>query len=736
MIVTMKTALLASFATLCCAVEPQSVLKEAPVCLNPDCSEDTETTAGGANECSLYLAESALQPGKFGLFAGTPRKRGERVAEPDIIIPMIDANKNEWSPWHDIFFPAANFPSVLLESRYFSNVFLPGVSSMIACSNKYINVEAEEGELVNSDGVHRNTDPSFGAFSYIYNSSYIFSQDVEIGEELAIGCMDDTQKSSGRKVLSESFLKSTAICLGSVDVGPSTIPNIGRGAFAKQTYATGDVITPSPVLHFDRSQMEILEQELYDDQNVPSFQREHGVRYTDKVVAQQLMLNYAYGHKDSTVLLLPFGPCVNFINHSKDPNVKVRWSNHPAAAAPFMKSQRPMELFDIAAGDKEMLVIEYVATRSIAPGEELFIDYQSDWREAWNEQVDEWIFDEDTEEFYVSAADYSRMHPDELIRTVEEAEEDPYPETLRTICYFSVPEYYDEENEWDESTMYASYCPRPCDVEDRYHLGDGTFYSVTMYEMDNLFGPDDCGIIPDGGLHVENVPHEYITIGDTPYSTDLHFAGAFRHEIGLPDGFFPKVWDHKDPKPKGDFIPTPLKPGQLDHVYWADNGAIVTDHAYRLGLSEQLRTVLLEYCNKMGITDMLRHVTSEGNGLKPGQETHVQLDGDEWYMQRPGKYWSSNLHWLSPAGFPAHENYLQALSAAGFDEMLKGIGEHLKMDGLVAFHVTFIAVSQAIRGYLHIDVTKTQAKTYNVIIPLELAEDTGPELDLWDNNDD
>jgi hypothetical protein len=39
-------------------------------------------------------------------------------------------------------------------------------------------------------------------------------------------------------------------------------------------------------------------------------------------------------------------------------------------------------------------------------------------------------------------------------------------------------------------------------------------------------------------------------------------------------------------------------------------------------------------------------------------------------------------------------------------------------------------VSQAIRGYVHIDVSQTEAKTYNVIIPLILANDTGPELDL------
>ena len=52
------------------------------------------------------------------------------------------------------------------------------------------------------------------------------------------------------------------------------------------------------------------------------------------------------------------------------------------------------------------------------------------------------------------------------------------------------------------------------------------------------------------------------------------------------------------------------------------------------------------------------------------------------------------------------------------------------MEGLVAFHVTFIGVSFSTRGYLHHDVVETGGKVYNVIIPLILANETGPELDL------
>jgi hypothetical protein len=123
-------------------------------------------------------------------------------------------------------------------------------------------------------------------------------------------------------------------------------------------------------------------------------------------------------------------------------------------------------------------------------------------------------------------------------------------------------------------------------------------------------------------------------------------------------------------------------------------------------------------------------VTTEGNGLEAGTETHMDLEGDDWYLQRPEPNWRSNLHWFSPGAGPAHEHYLQALSVAGFDEVLDGIGKYLNMDGLVAFHVTFIGTSFSNRGFLHFDVKETGAKVYNVIIPLILANETGPELDL------
>jgi hypothetical protein len=174
----------------------------------------------------------------------------------------------------------------------------------------------------------------------------------------------------------------------------------------------------------------------------------------------------------------------------------------------------------------------------------------------------------------------------------------------------------------------------------------------------------------------------------------------------------------------------------MDHFYWKDTGDVVLQNAFRLGLSPSIRETLLEYCEAMGITRLFRHVTVEDNGLRPNEETNIEIQGYNWFIQRPGKKWYSNLHWLSPADNRAHEHYLQALSLAGFDSMLKGIGEHLGLESLVVFQVTFIAVSQSTRGFVHTDVSDTGARTFNVIVPLIKATNGPPELDIQENMDD
>ena len=151
---------------------------------------------------------------------------------------------------------------------------------------------------------------------------------------------------------------------------------------------------------------------------------------------------------------------------------------------------------------------------------------------------------------------------------------------------------------------------------------------------------------------------------------------------------------------------------------------------YRLGLNKEIREELLKYANGLGITELLRHVTSSGNPLPPGYDHEVPIRDESWYLQRPGAEWSSNLHWLSPGNEIAHNRYLDVLLSAGFDSILKNIGENMGADGLVAYQLTFIGVNSCQKGNFHTDFANVGGKAYNVIIPLILVKDSEPELGI------
>ena len=718
----------------------------APVCLSSDesdCEEYSTTTS-----CTLYLAESSVHQGRLTLFAGRDFPSQHRLAADDLLVSIVDSNKNEYSPWHDITWGAADlWKEAFLQNNYTHDLFMAGIASLATCGGEtHTNVMLDLDQVVQDNlGVHRSIDPTAGSFSYLQNASSIAIQNVQAGDELFVECHDAfsdelSPKNNVETRRSIEWLERHGTCVDVLAVGPSNLSKVGRGAFLKRPVQEGNVIISSPMLHFDKSQLEILQQEFKEVHAIP-MKRWHGIEYTDKLLGYQLLRNYVYGHPDSNVMLLPLAPGVNFINHNgKEANAVIRWSL-TLGENDYLKSLSVMELFESAPGENGYLVMEFVALRDLVAGEEIFIDYGKEWDEAWtnnnhHHHSRQW---KGVDKDYVSAANYREKLANEPIRTHDEQSMNPYPENIRTACFFR----YEQEDEGVEKELTWSgpidECLRPCDIIDRSKGSSSSSsssssytYKAVIHSSENVFEPSFCGEILEGGILVSNIPSDAVTFVDRPYTTDSYLSVAFRHEIVVPDGFYPRHWLVKDSKPFGDFIASPLEPGMMAPIRWADSAEVVTPWAFRVGVPASVREVLLEYCNRLGITDIFRHVTSHGNGLEPEANGFLDLDGKSWYLQRPSADWRSNLHWLSPGDHPAHEDYLQALGAAGFDKVLEGVGRYLEMDGLVAFHVTFIAVSHSTQGYLHHDVLDTGRKTYNVIVPLILANETGPELDLME----
>ena len=178
---------------------------------------------------------------------------------------------------------------------------------------------------------------------------------------------------------------------------------------------------------------------------------------------------------------------------------------------------------------------------------------------------------------------------------------------------------------------------------------------------------------------------------------------------------------------------TSVNPGDLVPLSWPD-GRKVKDNIYRVGLPPSVRAELIKYAERIGLYDFLKNIFPH-NPIEIGTDHYFHLRNDElWHNKRPVGEWCSDMHWISPGDKVAHDGYLRALGDGGMDEILGAIGSKLGLDGISCYHLTFIAVSNCHKGYVHHDFNNTGVKAFNLIIPMELVPGSEPELDVVDFN--
>jgi hypothetical protein len=227
-------------------------------------------------------------------------------------VPLYDANFNEWSPLHS--FVTMSDRGLALEGQFLNRVFIPEVSAFVQCSDEYLNIYAERNEFESTEGVHRFTDPTAGSLSYRYNFALSSTHELVQGEQLLRSCSRALQHQTTKEEVKRigkpvDWLKQNGICLDTLSVAPTTLPGVGRGAFTKRAVDKGEVVASTPIVHLDRSELEIVEQSTELDEKIPGAHK-YGIQYTDKITGKQLLPNYCFGDPDSNLLLLPFAPGV------------------------------------------------------------------------------------------------------------------------------------------------------------------------------------------------------------------------------------------------------------------------------------------------------------------------------------------------------------------------------------------------------------------------------------------
>eukprot|EP00522_Entomoneis_paludosa_P006884 CAMPEP_0172439204 /NCGR_PEP_ID=MMETSP1065-20121228/265_1 /TAXON_ID=265537 /ORGANISM="Amphiprora paludosa, Strain CCMP125" /LENGTH=625 /DNA_ID=CAMNT_0013187853 /DNA_START=20 /DNA_END=1897 /DNA_ORIENTATION=- len=340
------------------------------------------------------------------------------------------------------------------------------------------------------------------------------------------------------------WFEKNAICVDNIYSAKSTVPEAGRGAFASRDVVKGEVISIVPTILFGKKDL----MKMYDIVSVPDEEdkSKNKIAYDKfKPLGQQLGLNYAFGHPESTFLFLPTAPAVHLINHKSSPNAKLQWSNHKVMYNDQATWDHTVE--EVQNFKSNMIVLEIEASEDIKKGDEIFIDYGPEWVEAWEKYESMWEAKYKDKEWPLKAEDVRLTFKDKPYPVAREEGTDVIPAGVEIACYVkttTVPDGTVAQTEdgqdiwmWDGPREYSDYSGSlltMCDLLDRHDDGFGSFnYTVTTKTRSNgqIFVSQ-----------VKEVPHVAVTVIDSPYTSDIHMKDAFRHYIGLPDEIFPQNW--------------------------------------------------------------------------------------------------------------------------------------------------------------------------------------------------
>lgn len=375
--------------------------------------------------------------------------------------------------------------------------------------------------------LNRATHPGAGAISLQYGLSSRAARDIDAGSELTIDYgrdwMYDPYETYKSPKMSVDWIRRHGWCVDHIEARPrSTNPHAGRGAFARTAFQAGQVVAPSP-LHIFHNRSELTQ-------------------VGSKV--ESVMLNYCIQVPGTEILLFPYGPGVNLINHNNhQPNVAFRWSKAPAAKHSSWVDL-PLNQF-LQVEYTGAIIMEIVALTDIQPGEELFLDYGLDWQRSWEQFVEQW---------HPRTSDVDFMYPSDMdptlpFKTLKEQRLKPNPRNLVTVC--QTPHWHGspgrgsqgEQVEWREPSEVWPRGVAYCHVLQRYKYGPSTYRYDVAIEFSAEAHDRVTHLTPPSKLYMDtNVPHSAIRFVERQKLSDTHLMTGFRHPIMLPEHLVPNAW--------------------------------------------------------------------------------------------------------------------------------------------------------------------------------------------------
>lgn len=351
-----------------------------------------------------------------------------------------------------------------------------------------------------------------------------------------------------RSVRNVAWLEANGGCMDHVRVRqPSHIPQAGRGAFTIRDIPAGHVIAPTPLIHVP--QRGVLDMK-YPTQNVKTGPR------------AQLLLNYCFGHKESTLLLCPYGVALSAVNHFRHfglstsptsnevgPNARLAW-NHQLSSK--LEEWKELPLVEWAFNYTAGLVVDLIATRNIQNGEEVTIDYGNAWERAWTDHIASW---QPLDELYVSAAELNQEAYNCPLPTYQELLASVKGKLLRSE--FGVPMFHGR-------LEYFNLRSTKILLSDDYRVMRGLPPSKALWHRIRIVdrylnerGEKRYNAVRVGQLSIGtqcfirvleiiwDLPRAAFIFRDKPYTRDHAHESSFRHEMMFPDDLFPKAWKNE-----------------------------------------------------------------------------------------------------------------------------------------------------------------------------------------------
>ena len=311
---------------------------------------------------------------------------------------------------------------------------------------------------------------------------------------------------------SEWMKENNAVCLSHTEIKTSLqLPGAGRGVFVRApVIRKGEIVTALPLLHIpDRA---ILNMYYGQDEEIgPN---------------QQLLLNYCFGHNETSLLLCPYGIASSAINHAStstgiEPNVRLEWNTELSSHMEWLDQP----LADWANSFRAGLVWNVVAERDIVAGDELFLDYGRAWEASWLDHLSQWKPPRDA---YASASQLNeRLIDDDFFQFQEVSEQDAVELRCRD-AYRLISGLHEMEVEQESHRCRVIL------------TSQGTFYAAELVEQLSYKYAEQCY------EHVSevlwHVPRDAFYFHDKPYSRDHAQPWAFRHALGIPEHLLPAVW--------------------------------------------------------------------------------------------------------------------------------------------------------------------------------------------------